>query len=99
MAETGNIQKPLKEFYFFFLQIASTLITAIFLIVWVAIQWGVNHLIGMLHLSGIDQTILWIFQGIFGVTTLIPIVVYYYVDTRIIWIRAQRRISEEYGDE
>jgi hypothetical protein len=80
---------------FFLLQIVSTLITSLFLGIWVAVQWGVNYLIGLLQLSGIDSIVLSAFQVIFAVTTLYPIIVFYYVDARIIWIRARKTIIQE----
>jgi hypothetical protein len=91
-----DIRAPVRNhFNFFLLQIVSILITGIFLALWAAIQYGVNYLINLLQPTGVDQVILLIFQGVFGVTTLIPIVMYYYIDTRVSWIRAKRRIGKE----
>jgi hypothetical protein len=96
MSFDGNFQEPVKgQFSFFLIQLASTFITAIFLAIWVAVQYGVNRFVQWLQPVDIDQIVLWVFQGIFAITTLIPVGVYYYVDTRVILIRARRRIEQE----
>ncbi len=96
VVDEKNTQKPLKEqFNFFLVQLGSTLITGFFLALWVSIQYGVGFVIQWLEPSGINQLMLWIFQGIFATTTLIPIIVYYYVDTRIIFLRAKKKIIQE----
>ena len=74
---------------FFLTQIGSMIINSVFLILWIAIQWGVNRFIEWLQPAGLDLVLLWIFQGIFAVTTLMPILAYYYRDIRAIFKAAQ----------
>ena len=91
-----DVGKPIwGQVKFFLIQMASTLITAVFLAVWLVVQYLVNLLLGMLEPMGVDQYVFLGFQGIFAVTTLIPIAVYYYVDIRIILMKAGARIRQE----
>ena len=73
----------------------SGLIDATFLVIWVFVQWLVSKVVVNLQLSGIDIWTLSTFQLLFAISTLTPIVVYIYVDLRIMLLRAQRRIRDE----
>ncbi len=73
----------------------SGAIDSVFLIVWVFTQWLTNNIINSLNLSGIDKWVLIIFQVLFAISTLTPVIVYIYADIRIMILRAQRRISQE----
>jgi hypothetical protein len=75
------------------MQIGSILITSLFLALWAAIQWGTSRLIEWVQPSGIDQLVFWVYQAIFGTTTLIPILIYYYVDIKTSWIKTQAQIK------
>jgi hypothetical protein len=58
---------------------------------WVLIQWGANTLVfEKLDVIGVDRWILTSFIVIFGISTLIPIVIYIYVDVRTAMIRRQK---------
>lgn len=77
-------------------QITCILIDALFLCLWVAVQWAVNtFVIERLELSSIDKWTLVVFRIIFAVSTLVPVVVYIYTDLRVMFIRVQKRIKEE----
>lgn len=74
----------------------SSLIDSAFLAFWVFVQWIASEkVIASLGLSGVDQWMLAIFQVLFAISTLVPIVVYIYVDIRVMLMRAQRRIQGE----
>jgi hypothetical protein len=51
--------------------------------------------IANLQLSGIDKWVLSAFQLLFAVSTLAPVVVYIYVDIRVMLLRAQGKIRHE----
>lgn len=67
-------------------------IDAVFLILWAATQYYTNKLIQYFQPSGIDVYVFWIFQLMFGASTLAPIAMYIYQSINIIWIRTQRQI-------
>lgn len=95
-SDTPLSKKILTVFEFFYLQAIVILITSVFLVIWLAAQWGVAQAINWFELTAIlDQLVLTTFQTIFAVTTLIPVIVYFYVDTRLIIIRAQKKINLE----
>lgn len=73
----------------------SSLLDVVFLAIWVGTQWLVNKFIANLELSGIDEWVLLNFQLLFAISTLVPPVIYIYVDTRIMLLRASRRIQRE----
>lgn len=49
----------------------------------------------MFPVNGIDKWVLSTFQIIFAVTTLLPILIYIYVDTLTMIYRARKRIRNE----
>jgi len=80
----------------FSIQAISSLIDSSFLALWVIVQWAVNeYVVNRLQLADIDKWVLSAFQVVFAVSTLAPIVVYIYVDIRVMVLRAQRRIRYE----
>lgn len=90
-------RKDLKDrLRVFSIQAISSLIDSGFLALWVIVQWAVNeYVVKRLELADIDKWVLSAFQVIFAISTLVPIVVYIYVDTRVMVLRAQRRIRCE----
>ena len=76
----------------------SAFVSAFFMILWIALQWGVNWTIQNLPLEGIDQWVLYAFQVLFSISTLAPIVFNLYRDIRIMGIRTQKRILREQHD-
>ena len=83
------------QFKFFSVQILSLLITTFFLATWLGVQYVVNWILAKVDPSGIDWLVSGVFQVIFAITTLVPILVYYYVDISLIIIRARKRVSKE----
>ncbi len=77
------------------LQLAAVIVDAIFLCLWVLVQFVVDIVISWLELSEIGTWVLLVFQGIFAFATLIPVLVWLYVDIRVIIIRAAQRIDSE----
>jgi len=74
----------------------SSIMDSTFLAAWVALQWIVNeYVIKNLGLRGVDYWMLLIFQVIFAISTLIPIIIYIYVDIRVMITRAQFIIHAE----
>lgn len=73
----------------------SVLFDSVFLVIWVFVQWATQRIIAGLQLSGIDVWVFNSFQILFAFSTVIPIVVYVYVDIRIMLLRAQSRIQQE----
>jgi ABC-type transport system involved in Fe-S cluster assembly fused permease/ATPase subunit len=83
------------EIFTFLRWIISGVMDSVFLIIWVVTQWATNNIINNLNLSGIDKWVLITFQILFAVSTLAPVIVYIYVDIRIMILRAQHRIILE----
>lgn len=78
------------------IHIFSIVIDSIFLSIWVVLQYGVNQLVlNNFFLSGIDKWMLLSFQIIFSFSTIIPILIFLYVDLRVMLIKAQRQIDDE----
>ncbi len=74
----------------------SSLLDGGFLVLWVFIQWIVNdRVIVNLPLYGIDSWVLGIFQIIFAVSTLAPVLIYITVDITKMFLRAKRAIQHE----
>lgn len=73
----------------------SGLIDGGFLVLWAMIQCAVNALLKRFQLSGFDSWVFTIFQVLFSIFTLIPVVIYMYSDARIMWLRAEQRIRYE----
>jgi hypothetical protein len=72
--------------------ILSEIIDALFLALWVLIQFGLDRLIiRRFELSGWDAIVLTAFQVLFGLGTLVPPISNFYYDSRIIIKRSQQR--------
>lgn len=71
------------------------MLDAIFLSVWVIVQYLVNWLIENLELGTVDRLVLYIFQLLFAISTLAPVALTIYRDIRVMFIRTQREIHEE----
>ena len=80
----------------------ATLIDALFLLLWAAVQASVGFVIQWLSpkLSLISVTLLAAFQILFAVATVVPIVLWLWVHYRTLRAQARRRIEEvETADE
>lgn len=86
-----------KEMPFFAKKVGNLLRTSSFLVIWVIAQWLINQIIQLWPHSGTFQLVLATSQLIFAIVTLIPILLYYYVDIRIMMINADRMIQQEAG--
>lgn len=78
-------------------QIACVILDSTFLSIWVLVQYIVNHLIiDKYELSSIlNKWVLMAFELIFALSTLLPIIIYTYLDIVIIIKRARRYFNEE----
>ena len=94
---SNEIPSEKKEMPFLAKKIGDLLRTSSFLVIWVIVQWLINQIIQLLQPSGSVQLILATSQVIFAIVTLIPILLYYYVDIRIMMINADRMIQQEAG--
>jgi hypothetical protein len=75
---------------------ASTLMEGVFITLWVSVQWLVGKAMGVFELEArIDRGVLLAFQFLFAVSTLAPVVLYIYTNTRILILRARRKIQLE----
>ncbi len=74
----------------------SSLLDGGFLALWVFVQWLVNNqVIANLPLTGVDWLVLLVFQILFAVSTLMPVVIYICVDISKMFLRARRAIQRE----
>lgn len=88
-----------KRFRIYGIWAASGLIDTIFLVLWVLAQWVASWLISHFELVGVDLVVKSIFQLIFAVSTVVPIVIHTYADIRIMIIQMKRRIERETDPE
>jgi hypothetical protein len=72
--------------------LTTIFLDALFLVAWVALNYGVLLLTARMHLDDIDQYVLQAAQVLFGLATLAPICIWIYRDVRIIAKRAARDI-------
>lgn len=73
--EPPILQEAFSEFKTVLRWVLSGLIEAFFVVCWVLIQWIVNkYVITQFTLEGIDAHLLEVFQWIFAISTLAPIV-------------------------
>lgn len=73
----------------------SSILDAAFLVFWVVLQWGVQQIIDLFPLKGLDQYVLTTFQFIFAITTLLPVIFYIIVDGVKIYYQARIKIHTE----
>jgi hypothetical protein len=74
----------------------TSVIDSAFLALWVAIQWVVgSKVITPLNLTGIDRIVLYIFQSLFAISTLAPVLITIYRDITLMVLRTQRKIRNE----
>jgi hypothetical protein len=80
----------------FILWSVNSLLEAFFLALWGLTQWFVNNkIISPLDLKGIDRIILTVFQFLFAISTLAPVVITIYRDIRIMLLQTKRKIQNE----
>ena len=95
MNEEGWSGSPKREFRRRGKQIICIVIDAVFLCLWAVVQCLVKILIERLELSGIERWVLLTFQVIFAVSTIVPVIIYIYVDIKVMVNRAARQIKQE----
>lgn len=74
---------------------AASFIDSAFLAIWALCQFGVNWIVGKLALSGFNLVVLRFFEGMFAISTLVPVVVYIVQDAARLIFRAKRTIRRE----
>ena len=95
MNEEDGLSDPKRELRHRGKHIICIVIDAVYLCLWALVQCLVKHIVDRLELSGIDQWVLRTFQVIFAVSTLVPVIIYIYVDIRVMIIRAGRQLRRE----
>ena len=75
--------------------IVSILVDTIFLILWFYLQVLIKIVLKIDWLSNIDIALYHIFQFIFSISTLLPVLIYIYKDIMMIWISACKKINNE----
>ena len=75
--------------------ILSGFIDSIFLVFWVLIQWVTQRVLANLELTGIDRIVFVVFQILFAISTLAPVVIFMYSDIVTMVIRARLQIRTE----
>jgi hypothetical protein len=96
MSEANDWVELKKTIKLYAIWAITSLADALFLTLWVAVQWVVgSKVVTPLRLSGIDSIVLSIFQVLFAVSTLAPVAITIYRDIRIMLLRTQRKIRQE----
>jgi hypothetical protein len=88
----GEVAEKWNEMFKHFCCVA---IDAGFLCLWAAMNFGVNAAVNrFFKLQDMDKVIGFVLQVLFGIATLTPVGISIYRDTRVMWIRANRRITQ-----
>ena len=87
-----DITKTLKNFA---ILMVTGVIDTIFLIAWVFSQFVASKVFTILELNNLNRFFYYVFQILFAISTLIPIVLVIYRDVRVMFIRTQREIATE----
>ena len=96
MSEPNNWAQLQETFQLYAIWALSSIFDTLFLTVWVACQWLVaTYVVSPLRLTGMDSLVLTVFQILFSVSTLSPVVMTTYRDMRLGWLRTQRQIRHE----
>lgn len=75
-------------------QLATILIDSVFLVLWLLIQFFVNSVfISKYQLTGIDFWVMLIFQVIFAVSTVAPVLINLWSDILIMINRARHKVD------
>ncbi|VAW38816.1 hypothetical protein MNBD_CHLOROFLEXI01-4684 [hydrothermal vent metagenome] len=90
-----DLHSLIQEFKVFIFSLFSNLVQAGYLVAWVWLQSIVGAFIDSRHLAGLDQWTLIVFQILFAISTLIPIVTYIYKRVRKKILSAQRTVEGE----
>ena len=87
----GDLARDLRVFLIWFV---SSIIDALFLSLWVCLQWLVNeYVLARFDLSWIDQWELFAYRLLLGVSTLAPIAIYIFEDTRKMVLQSRTRVQ------
>lgn len=96
MKNEGEVLKEAsKEVKIFVKWGVSSLLDGVFIGFWLLIQWVVQRLIESFPPAGIDLWLLRVFQVLFAITTLAPIIGFIYVDIMIMIYRARKHVQDE----
>ena len=86
-----SLNERFKDLATHFLGIA---IDSAFLVLWVALQAGIEWVIGQLPITGVDAWVLTAFKWLFGLSTLAPVIFFTYSDLRILHMHIFKRLRE-----
>jgi len=89
---SDEIEEKARSRWILFL---SVLIDSLFLVLWVVVHYFVGLFIERIELSGIDKWVLEAFRIIFSLSTLIPVILFFYEDISIMYFRVKKRLDEE----
>ena len=75
-------------------QILSVLIDIFFLAAWLVIHWAFkNYILPAFHVGGVHKYLLDLFEIVFLIATLFPVVMYIVVDLYTIYAKARKAIT------
>jgi hypothetical protein len=79
----------------FLLWSITSLMDSIFIVLWVLVQYLASRIINNFNLSGIDRINLYIFQFLFALSSIAPVVLTVYRDITIMAVKTNRLIQHE----
>jgi hypothetical protein len=88
--EHGTIAAKAKEMT---QHLTCALLDSMFLVIWAIPNYYGGNFVEGHHFTGIDQIVVRCLQVLFGISTLAPICIWTYKDTRIMLIRADQEIK------
>lgn len=96
MSETNDWVGLKNTLGLFAIWAVVSIINSLFLALWISVQWLVSsRVITPLRPTGIPSLVLSMFQVLFAISTLAPVIITIYRDIRIMLLRTQRSIRRE----
>jgi len=75
--------------------VLSSLIDVVALAVWAILQYGLDVVISMLNLTGLNAWVFYTLQIFSAVATLAPIAFFIYRDIRVMWLQTQHEVQRQ----
>lgn len=76
----------------------TSLLDSAFLVFWVILQFLTNRTVAQFELSGIDVVVFWIFQVVFAISTVAPVLLYVYKDVVVMILQAKHELARAKKD-
>lgn len=79
--------------------LASSMLDAVFVVLWILLQWGANYIVEFFELSGLAHWASVLIRLSFAITPAVPISIHIYKNIRIMIMRTNLEIKRAEADE